>query len=278
MASPVSESLQAARPRLTALVLTHNVEDVVRGCLESVRFADEVLVVDSFSTDGTLQIVRSLADRVLQHEYGNYSLQNNWAIPQAAHEWVLLVDSDEQVTPELRDEVLDVLAAGPRHSGYLVHRRNFFMGRPVRHCWKSDKCLRLFRRDEARFPDKQVHANAAVRGSVGWLRGELLHFTCRSLDQYMAKFDAFATRAANDRARTTPRVTAWHLVGHPAWRFFKQYVLKRGFLDGRTGLVICGLSAFSAFLKYAKLCERHEREALERAAAERETPERRGRK
>lgn len=259
-----------SRPRLTALVLTHNVEDVVRGCLESVRFADEVLVVDSFSTDATLEIARSLADRVLQHEYGNYALQNNWAIPQAAHEWVLLVDSDEQVTPELRDEVLAVLAAGPRHAGYFVRRRNHFMGQRVRYCWKSDKCLRLFRRDEARFPAKEVHANASVRGTVGRLRGELLHFTCRSFEQYMSgSFLPFTTRAANDLARTTPRVTAWHLLGHPAGRFFKQYVLKRGFLDGRTGLVVCGLSAFSAFLKYAKLWERREREAAERRGKER---------
>lgn len=258
------QSSAPARPRLTALVLTHNVKDVVRGCLESVRFADEVLVVDSFSTDGTLEIARPLADRVLQHAYGNYALQNNWAIPQAAHEWVLLVDSDEQVTPELRAEVLATLAAGPRHAGYFVRRRNFFMGQPVRYCWKNDKCLRLFRRDEARFPAREAHANAGVRGSVGWLDGELLHFTCRSFEQYLPNsFDVLTTRAANDRARTTPRVTAWHLLGHPAWRFFRQYVLKRGFLDGRTGVVICGLSAFSAFLKYAKLWERHEREAAE---------------
>ena len=264
------ENPAPACPQLTALVLTHNVEDVVRGCLESVRFADEVLVVDSFSTDATVEIARSLADRVLQHKYGNYALQNNWAIPQAAHEWVLLVDSDEQVTPELRGEVLATLDAGPRHSGYLVRRRNFFMGKPVRYCWKSDKCLRLFRRDEARFPSKEAHANAGVRGSVGWLNGELLHFTCRSFAQYLPNsFGPLTTRAANDRARTTPRVTAWHLLGHPAWRFFRQYVLKRGFLDGRTGLVICGLSAFSAFLKYAKLWERQEREAAERRGKER---------
>ena len=261
---PETES-EAARCKVTALVLTCNVEDTVRGCLESVRWADEILVVDSFSADRTVEIAREFTDRVLDHEYVNYATQHNWAIPQASHPWVLIVDSDEQVTPELREEILRVLKEGPRRAGYRVYRENYFLGKPVRHCWRGDKCLRLFERDKARFPDRRVHANVEVDGDVGQLRGTLLHFTFRSFDQYMAQsFIPFTTRAAHDRAGSVRRVGVRHLVLHPLWRIFRQYILKRGFLDGRRGIVICGLSAFSAFMKYAKLWEMREREKMDR--------------
>lgn len=247
---------QHQRPKITALILSHNVEDLIYDCLESVKWADEILVVDSFSTDHTAEIARKYQNtRVLQHEYGNYATQNNWAIPQATHEWILLVDSDEQATDELRDSVLKTLGEGPQHNSYMARRTNYFMGHPMRYCMKGDKCRRLFRRDLARFPDQEVHANVAVEGSSAWLTGSLLHFSFRSFDQYMPKFDTFARRAANDRVGRVNKVGFGELILRPLGRFIKQYFLRRGFLDGRAGLVFCGLSAFSSFLKYARLWE-----------------------
>lgn len=254
----------AQRPRLTALLPTYNEEANIRACIESVRWADEILVVDSFSTDRTREIAAEYTDRILQHEYVNSATQKNWAIPQAAHPWVLIVDADERVTPELRDEITSLLERGPDCQGYRIARINHFMGHRVRYCgWQNDECLRLFLRDKGRYQDREVHADVLIDGQVGRLRGKLLHYTFRSFDQYMRKFDRYTTWAAGDRARRTRKVRWHHLTLRPAFRFFKQYVLKRGFLDGRTGVVLCGLAAFSVFMKYAKLWERLERERSE---------------
>jgi glycosyltransferase involved in cell wall biosynthesis len=231
------------------------------GVLESVRWADEVLIVDSGSTDRTLEIAREFGARILEHEYINSATQKNWAIPQATHPWVLIVDADERVTPELRDEILALLERGPECAGYRIGRQNHFMGRPVRFCgWQNDECLRLFERDKGHYQDREVHADIILNGEVGRLQHRLLHFTFRSFEQYMRKFDRYTTWAAGDRAKRTPRVRWHHLTLRPLFRFFKQYVLKLGFLDGRTGLVLCGLAAFSVFMKYAKLWERQEKE------------------
>ena len=139
--------MSAARPSLSVIVPTFNEETTLRDCLESVRFADEILVVDSFSTDATVDIARGCGARILQHEYGYSARQKNWAIPQATHPWVLLVDSDERVTPGLKEEILALLGAGPKHDGYWILRANHFLGRRMRRCgWGTDKVIRLFRR------------------------------------------------------------------------------------------------------------------------------------
>lgn len=244
---------------LTVLVPAFNEEENIRECLESVRWADEILVVDSFSTDRTVEIAAEFNARILQHEYENSAAQKNWAIPQAAHPWVLIVDSDERVTPELRDEILALLEKGPDRAGYRIRRLNHFLGRPIRHVWKNDRCLRLFLRDKGRYQDRHVHADIILDGPCGELRYPLLHYTCRSFEQYMLKHDRYTTWAARDRAARTARVRWHHLTLRPAFRFFKQYVLKRGFLDGRAGLIISGLSAYSVFMKYAKLWEIQQR-------------------
>ncbi|MFP4580032.1 MAG: glycosyltransferase family 2 protein [Candidatus Sumerlaeia bacterium] len=245
----------APRPKITALVPCFNEEENIRACLESVKWADEILVVDSFSTDRTREIAAEFTDRILQHEYINSAAQKNWTIPQASHEWVLIVDSDERVTPELRDEILGLLKKGPELNGYYIGRLNHFMGHPIRHVWKSDKCLRLFRRDKGRYQERNVHADIVLEGPAGMLENKLLHYTATDFDRYMRKHDRYTSWAAGDRAKKTKAVHWYHLTLRPCWRFFKQYVLKRGFLDGKAGLVVCGLSAFSAFMKYAKLWE-----------------------
>ena len=249
------------REKLSVLIPTFNEERHIRACLETVRWADELVVVDSFSTDRTREIAREIANRVLEHEYVNSATQKNWAIPQTSHPWVLIVDADERVTPELRDEILGVLEDSRGLDGFRIRRVNHFLGKRVRFCgWQNDSVLRLFRRDLGRYKEREVHADIIIEsGKVGRLRGELLHYTFDSFDQYLRKFDRYTTWAAGDRAKRTPRVRWRHLALRPAWRFFRQYVLQLGFLDGLTGLVICSLAAHSVFLKYAKLWERQTR-------------------
>jgi glycosyltransferase involved in cell wall biosynthesis len=250
-----------ARQKLSIIVPCGNEQANIAACLESCRpLADELIVVDSFSTDRSVEIARPIADRILQHEYVNSAAQKNWAIPQAAHPWVMIVDADERVTPELRDEIEAVLA-DPQHDGWYIYRQNHFLGRPIHHCgWNRDRCLRLFARDAGRYQDREVHADVVGCRSVGVLRAKLLHHTCTDLAAYLKKHDRYTTWAAGDRAKTTPRVRWHHLALRPAWRFFRQYVLELGFLDGKAGLTICWLAAHSVFMKYAKLWERQMRE------------------
>lgn len=249
------------RPRISALIPTYNEETNIADCLESVRWADEILVVDSFSTDRTMQTAREYTDHVLQHAYENSAAQKNWAIPQCAHPWVLVVDADERVTPELRDEILALLESGPTLSGYHIRRLNHFMGRQIHFCgWQHDSCIRLFKRDVARYQDRHVHADVELDTKPGQLKNKLIHYTFRSFDQYMVKFNRYTDWAAKDRAKKTRRVGIRHLLGRPAFRFFKQYFIKQGFRDGRAGLIVCGMAAFSVFLKYAKLWEIQQKE------------------
>jgi glycosyltransferase involved in cell wall biosynthesis len=247
------------RQKLTVLVPTFNEEGNIRACLEAVKWADEIFIVDSYSTDRTLEIAREYTDRIVQHEYVNSAAQKNWAIPQARHPWVLIVDADERVTPALRDEILQILISNSPCAGYTIYRQNHFMGKPIRFCgWQRDRVLRLFKRDAGRYEDKEVHANIILNGSTSLLKNKLLHFTFTSFEQYMKKFDRYTAWAAGDRSKRTPRVRWHHLALRPAWRFLRQYILQLGFLDGMAGFIICTLAAYSVFLKYAKLWDRQQ--------------------
>ena len=241
--------------RLSVIVPCCNEEAMIEDCLASVQFADEIMVVDSFSTDRTLEIARKFTSCILQHEYVNSATQKNWAIPQAQHDWVLIVDSDERVTPELQAEIKAILQS-PQFDGYWIRRRNFFLGKEIRHgTWRTDKVLRLFRRDQGRYQDKHVHAEIELGSEVGWCRGKLEHYSFRSIDGYLRKvhrYSAWGALNARDRGKSA---SLWSIMGHSCGAFLKSYVLKLGLLDGVEGLIIAGMEGYSAFLKYAKLYE-----------------------
>jgi len=250
--------MSAARPSLSVIVPTFNEETTLRDCLESVRFADEILVVDSFSTDATVDIARGCGARILQHEYGYSARQKNWAIPQATHPWVLLVDSDERVTPGLKEEILALLGAGPKHDGYWILRANHFLGRRMRRCgWGTDKVIRLFRRDLARYQDREVHAEIDLPGPLPVLRHPLEHHSFRSFGQYWRKIQIYSEWGAAQLYKEGRRAGALQIFGRPVARFLKMYVVRLGFLEGLHGLVLSMLGAFTVYLKYARLWEMH---------------------
>jgi glycosyltransferase involved in cell wall biosynthesis len=244
------------REPLSVLVPAKNEAPHIRACLESVRWADEVVVVDSGSVDGTLEIARSIADRVLAHEYVNSAAQKNWALPQLAHRWALIVDADELVTPALRAEIERVLDDPARVDGYWIRRANRFLGRPIRAAgWQRDKVLRLFDRTKGEYEPLHVHAEVHVRGRVGTLRERLVHDTYRDLDRYFEKFSRYTRWSAADLKQRGVRASASRLLLRPWLRFFRMYVLEGGFREGRHGIVLCMLAAFSVFTKYARLWE-----------------------
>lgn len=260
------------RAKLTALIPAGNEERHLRETIASVRFADEVLVVvDAASTDRTREIAEECADRTLVHEYRNSAAQKNWAIPQAAHPWVLVIDCDERVTPELRAEIERVLEEPNPAHGYRIFRLNHFMDQPIHYSgWQRDKVLRLFQRDIARYEEKNVHADvifpSVPKPRIGVLKGKFLHFTFDSFEQYLKKHARYAEWASGDRAKRHKRVGLRELWGRPAWRFFRHYIWFRGFLDGRAGFIVSWMAAHSVFLKYAFLWEARRREERERAA------------
>jgi glycosyltransferase involved in cell wall biosynthesis len=243
-------------PKLTVLIPCKNERRHLAECVTSARgVADEVLVADSGSTDGSLEIARDLGCRVIAREYVNSANFKNWAIPQARHEWVLVVDADERVTPLLAAEIRNVLAAGPAQDGFLLRRDLFFLGHQIDHCGVSDGFLvRLFRRDRCRYQKRRVHANVEVAsGKVGRLAHKLLHYTALDIDDFLAKQQRYSTWSALDAYDAGKRSTLTRMLLHAPLRFAQLYLLRRGFLDGRAGLVVCGIMAYYTFLKDAKL-------------------------
>ncbi|MGD0090198.1 MAG: glycosyltransferase family 2 protein [Planctomycetota bacterium] len=253
---------------LSILVPVFNEEANLSACLESVReAADEILVVDSFSTDRTVEIAKGFGARVLQHEYLNSAAQKNWAIPQCRHSWVFIIDADERMTAELRAEIQALLAraGGPEQDGYFVVRRNFFLGGEIRHGgWERNDVQRLFRRDMGRYAAREVHADVEVKhtdglpGRSGRLKGKLDHITCPpdGLNRYFQRFNRYTTQAAERYHREGRKPYVWNFFLHPGWEFFKMYVLKQGFRDGIPGLAVCSFCAFTRFVRYVKLYAR----------------------
>jgi glycosyltransferase involved in cell wall biosynthesis len=246
-----------APPPLSVLVTTYNEAHNIGDCLEGVAWADEILVVDSGSTDGTREIAARHGARVVQHPYESAARQKNWAIPQLRNSWVLILDADERVTPGLAAEMQDCIAGnGAAADGYSIRRESTFLGVPIRHAgWGRDRVLRLFRRDLGRYDDVLVHESLELRGRESRLRAPLLHYTYRSLDDYLEKLGRYTARGAADLTRRGKQVSLATLLWRPPARFLRMYVLQAGFLDGGAGLVLCLLTAYSVWLKYAQRWE-----------------------
>jgi len=241
---------------LTTLIPCKNEEKNIRPCIESVLdVSDEIVVADSGSTDQTMEIAREYNCRIIEREYIYSADFKNWAIPQAKHEWILLVDADERVTPELAKEIKQILYGEPEYHGYVIYRRNYIFGRLVKRSgWGTDKVLRLFKRDISRYKDMRVHSEIVVEtGRVGRLKGKLEHFTYWNFGQIMQKYERYATWAAEDLRDRGIKSNFLYLTLVPLWRFIRQYFIQRGFLDGIPGLIVCSISMYYVFLKYAKL-------------------------
>lgn len=253
------------RDTLTALVITADEERNIRDCLSTLSFADEIVVVDSGSADKTARIAaEEFGARVFVNPWPGYGAQKNFGMDRATGDWILVVDADERVTPELRMEISAVLSGagvgGPE--AFQVPRKNFQYGRWIAHGGAyPDWQLRLFRKGKARYNDVEVHENMIVEGAVGYLRSPFLHYTERDTSERIAKLDRYTTLSARERRKRWRGRTGWsHLLLHPAATFFKFYVLKRGYRDGVPGFVYGASGAFYTFLKYAKLEEGSGRE------------------
>ena len=241
--------------KLTAIIPSGNEINNIEAVIDSVGFADEIIVVDSKSTDGTFEKATELGVKVIQREFDYHASQKNWAIPQARYEWILLVDADERVTPELKNEILEILKDPTGDVvAYWIGRINHFMGERVHYSgWRNDSVIRLFKRDHCRYEDIYIHEEINADGKVGKLKNKLFHNSYTTFDGYMAKMNHYATLQAKVYDKKMGRITPYHLVIKPFWGFFKHYIVQSGFRDGFIGLTIGYIQAYVIFMRYVKL-------------------------
>jgi hypothetical protein len=246
------------RPTLSVILITKNEAELVARCLESVKWADEIIVVDSGSTDGTVDICRRYTDRVVATDWPGFGPQKNRALAMATGDWVLSIDADEEVTQALAQEIqllMQIDTAEP--SVYKVPRLSRLLGRPMRHGdWWPDEVPRLFRRGHAQFSDDLVHERLIFNASVGTLQHLLLHDSIRSLDQMIQKINQYTQAGARRLHDNGKQASLTKAVGHGLWALFRAYILKRGFLDGREGFIAAVSAGESAYYKYLKLLYR----------------------
>lgn len=242
--------------KITARINTFNEEDHIAAALESVAFADEILVVDSFSTDRTVEIARRYTDRVVSRAFASHGDQHNHADTLCQHEWVLVLDADERVTPELAQSIRKVLEQGSELDGYRMRRRAWYLGRWIRHSgWYPDWQTRLYRRSATQWGGEPPHEAPKVQGRVGQLEGELLHYTRRNLHEHVAIINWYSDLASAARLREGRKANNFELFFLPPWTFFQKYILQQGFRDGWPGVVIAYLSASYVLMKKAKMLE-----------------------
>ena len=240
---------------LSAVIIARNAASVIEPCLESLAFADEIVVVDSGSNDGTPDLARKRGARVVAKEWLGYGRQKQFAVEQARHDWVLCVDADERVSPELAASIAAAMAA-PVSPVYRMPRRNRFLGRWLSHGeGYPDWSPRLFNRMNARWSDDLVHEKVLYAVTPGTLRGDLMHDSNDDVATYLERQNRYTTLAARQAFELGRSASLAHLLFSPVVRFFKFYVFRLGFLDGLAGLVHISIGCMNSYVKYAKLIE-----------------------
>jgi glycosyltransferase involved in cell wall biosynthesis len=241
---------------VTATVITFNEAANIQAALESLSWADEIVVVDSESTDATVAIAKRFTDRVIVRPWPGYIAQKNFAAEQASHDWIFSLDADERIPEALAREIRGVLATEPALRGFRVPRVTFHLGRWMRTTdFYPDFQTRLYDRRAARWRGRHVHESVAVDGAVGRLKNELEHYSYRDLRDQLERINHYSTLAARQMHEAGRRANAVDLVVHPPAAFLRNYVLRRGFMDGMAGLTLSAMNAYSVFLKFAKLWE-----------------------
>jgi glycosyltransferase involved in cell wall biosynthesis len=242
--------------KLTATIVALNEQRNIARALESLHCADEVIVIDSGSTDRTRDIARSLGARLIEEPWRGYAAQKNFAAECAAHDWILSIDADESLSEVLQAEILELKREEPHFDGYAMPRLAQYCGRWIKHSgWYPDRKTRLYHRAKAKWVGDFVHESVRVDGTVGQLEGRLLHFTCNSVEEHRKTLDRYTTLAARELIAKRAPTPIWKLALDPAWTFVKSYLVQQGFRDGPQGFTIARMASRYTFLKYSKARE-----------------------
>ena len=242
---------------ISAIIIAKNEERKIAACLKSVAWADEIVLVDHFSEDATAKIAEKMGAKIFRERWTDFSTQKNSALRKATKPWIFSIDADERVSSELKDEILEVVRNPEALDGYYVKRKNHFKGKWVRHGgWNPDFTLRLFRRTRGFFEQRAVHEKVKIDGPCGYLENYLEHYTYDSVSDYLRRLDVYSELASREIS-PRKRWTRWHILTlRPFFTFFKMLVLRKGLLDGGTGLFLAFSYSYYTYLKYYRFYER----------------------
>lgn len=251
----MTDSLQRQAP-VTALVLTGNEMRNIERCLRSLSWASEVVIIDDFSTDGTLEFCQAFGARVVQRKYDYYGVQSQWGFQHCSNEWVIQLDADEECTPELAQEIIALFQKTPAHDAYTMLIRPTFLGQEIKHgSWGGKRRVRLFKKSGASYSGPKNHESLKIPGSVGNLEGSYFHHTYTTMDEWTQKQIWYAKFGCETVYEKGHKPTVSNLLFRPLFRFFNSYIRRLGFLDGKHGLMIAGFEAVTIFLRYCYLHE-----------------------
>jgi glycosyltransferase involved in cell wall biosynthesis len=240
--------------KISVTIITKDEEKNISDCLKSVEWADEIIVVDSESTDRTVELAKQFTDKIFIQKWEGYVPQKKYAVSLAKNEWVLSLDADERVTTELKDEILNL--SPDNFSGFKIRRKNFLLKKEITSCgWEKDYQLRLLKKEKANLSDRLVHEKFIVDGKVGTLKNSMLHYTFSSFTDYLNKINYYTSLKAKELLAKKKKVGAWTIFSHTVSAFFAFYFIKRGFKDGVYGLIISFLHSVSTMMNYIKLWE-----------------------
>ncbi|MFQ5721377.1 MAG: glycosyltransferase family 2 protein [Candidatus Aminicenantales bacterium] len=242
---------------ISAVIITYNEEKRLEPALKSLQgVASEIIIVDAYSQDKTLKIAKRYTDKVFQRKWTSFADQKNFANSKASFPWILSLDADERLSPQLRQEILALKESEPQVAGFSMPRQVFYLGKWIRHSgWYPDRKIRLFRKDKAYWEGEYIHEDLKIEGRVAKLKGTIHHFTYGRIQDHLERINAFSELGAKKLYARGKKCRWYHLVFLPFFRFAKSYFLKAGFLDGFAGLVISVLNGYSIFIRYAKLKE-----------------------
>ncbi len=234
------------KKKISAIIPTLNEEKNIAEAIANVQWADEILVIDSFSEDKTVEIAKKMGAKVIQRAFDNYSNQKNYAIEQAENDWIFILDADERISPDLQLEIEDKLQSNITEEAFWIPRQNYFLGKKVNYSgWQHDKVIRLFNKKYAKYNGKFVHEEIASNEKIGFLKSPLLHYTCENFERYKQKVDKYCKLKARELYLQKKKPNFFNAKIKPAYRFFNHYILKLGFLDGNIGWKIAKMSAYT---------------------------------
>ncbi len=240
--------------KITAIIPTLNEEDNIVKAIESVQFADEIIVIDSYSTDKTIELAKNYEVRILQRKFDDFSTQKNYAIDKATHQWIYILDADERVSAALENEILEAVKNPKDYVGYYVKRIFYFMGKKVKFSGhRRDRVVRLFLKEHCRYNGNLVHEVIKAKGKLGVFDSKIDHYSYKNFDHYLDKLNKYAWLQAVQFNEKTGTLTPFHFVIKPSWRFLKHCIIQGGFRDGLVGLVLSYTHSYSVFMRYVKM-------------------------
>jgi glycosyltransferase involved in cell wall biosynthesis len=242
-------------PKITALLITFNEEQFIRDYILSMDFVDELIIVDSFSTDKTVDIIKEFPQvKFYQRKFDDFSSQKNYAIEKASNNWIIFFDADEVIPKSLKEEIIEKVANETEEIAFWIYRTTIYMGKEIRYSGlQNDKVIRIFKKEFCRYNGKLVHEEIVAKGKVGFIKNKMMHYSYLGIDTIIFKRNKYAQLQAETLYKKGKKPTVFHFLVKPAFRFFKHYVLKRGFLDGFQGFMISFVYSYTVFMRYVKL-------------------------